>query len=123
MIGVTITLIPNFYTVCGGRVLYGFSAGVIAVSTARLIEETIPIKIVSLMSGLYCVSFPFATLTADLMASILPKDKDTAALVATNNTMYIFGLPLVMYIIQLTLQFTYFTRESPKFLILAGEYD
>ena len=99
MVGVTITLIPNFYAIICGRMLYGFSCGVIAVATARLTEETVPLKIVSFMSGLYCVSFPFATLCADFMASILPPDDDTAALKATNNTMYIFGLPLVLYAI------------------------
>jgi len=97
IVGVTITLIPNFYAIIFGRILYGFSCGVIAVVTARLVEETMPLKLVSLMSALYCVSFPLGSFFSDLLASILPADTDTAALKATNNTMIIFGLPLLLY--------------------------
>jgi hypothetical protein len=99
MVGVCITLYPNFYAICGGRILYGISVGLLAVCTARLMEETLPLNVISGMGALYCVSFPFATFLADLMASILPPDTDTAALKETNNTMYIFGLPLVFYVI------------------------
>jgi len=120
IVGVGITMVPNFYAVIGGRVLYGLSVGMLAIATPRLMEETIPPYLVGGISAMYALSFAFAVLIADCLASILPPDTDTAALKSTNLTMIIFGLPLLFYAIQLLLQFTYFTNESPKYLILNG---
>ena len=83
MVGVCITLVPNFYAIVGGRILYGTSVGLLAVCTARLMEETLPLNIISMMGALYCVSFPFATMVADLMASILPPDDNKEELIKT----------------------------------------
>ena len=80
MVGVSITLIPNFYAIIGGRLLYGLSVGMLAIATPRLMEETMPPYLVGGISAMYALSFAFAVLIADCLASILPPDKDTEAL-------------------------------------------
>ena len=87
----------------------------------RLMEETVPSNLTGFYGGLYCLSFATATLLAYALAVFLPKDDDTEALAETHMTQVIFGLPIIFYVIQLILQFTYFTRDSVKFLLLADK--
>lgn len=42
MIAVFGTLVLNFYTICFGRLVLGFSGGVFSVALARMIDETVP---------------------------------------------------------------------------------
>ena len=84
-------------------------------------EETVPSNLVGFYGGLYCLSFATATLMAYAFAVFLPPDDDTEALAVDHIPQVIFGLPIVFYVIQLILQFTYFRRDSVKFMLLKGE--
>ena len=87
IIGTGITIFDSNYTaIIVGRLIYGFSVGIIAVSMPRLMEETVPGNLVGAYGGLYCLSFAFATLLAYALAVFLPKDSDTAALAETHVT-------------------------------------
>ena len=121
IVGTAITIYENFWAILIGRLIYGFSVGIIAIAMPRLMEETVPGYLVGFYGGLYCLSFATATLLAYALAVFLPKDTDTEALKETHMTQVIFGLPIVFYVIQLALQFTYFRRDSVKFL-LVGDY-
>ena len=124
IVGTAITIYENFWAILIGRLIYGFSVGIIAIAMPRLMEETVPGNLVGFFGGLYCLSFATATLLAYALAVFLPKDSDTEALKETHMTQVIFGLPIVFYIIQLILQFTYFRCDSVKFLLIAGRnYD
>ena len=87
----------------------------------RLMEETVPGNLCGVYGGLYCLSFATATLIAYAFAVFLPPDKDTDALKESHIPQVIFGLPIVFYVIQLALQFTYFRRDSVKFMLLNGQ--
>ena len=102
IVGIGITLISNFtsfYPLIIGRLLYGLATGILAIATPRLMEETVPPKYFGTYAGLYCLSFAIATITADLLASLLPPDDDTAALKETNMTLIMLGLPILLYLI------------------------
>jgi len=43
-------------------------------------------------------------------------------LIETKVTLLFFGLPIVFYLTQLALQFTYFNHDSVKFLLLQGKH-
>ena len=75
---------------------------------------------VGFYGGLYCLSFATATLLAYALAVFLPPDDELDALADTHVTQVVFGLPIVFYVIQLILHFTYFDRDSVKFLLLTG---
>eukprot|EP00351_Strombidinopsis_sp_SopsisLIS2011_P005555 CAMPEP_0116873068 /NCGR_PEP_ID=MMETSP0463-20121206/4036_1 /TAXON_ID=181622 /ORGANISM="Strombidinopsis sp, Strain SopsisLIS2011" /LENGTH=167 /DNA_ID=CAMNT_0004514355 /DNA_START=594 /DNA_END=1094 /DNA_ORIENTATION=- len=55
------------------------------------------------------------------LAAFLPPDTDTLALEETGAWRITFGMPLVFFAAELTLFFTYFPTESPKFLLLTGK--
>ena len=89
----------NFWTIIVGKMIYGFSVGLIAIAMPRVMEETVPGSYVGFYGGLYCLSFAAATLLAYMMAIFLPKDDDTQALKDTRMVQVVFGLPIVFYII------------------------
>ena len=123
IVGTGITIYENFWAILIGRLIYGFSVGIIAIAMPRLMEETVPSSLVGFYGGLYCLSFATATLLAYALAVFLPKDSDIEALKETKMTYVIFGLPIVFYILQLLLQFTYFSNDSIKFLLIGGHND
>ena len=118
IVGSLVCLYENFYVIILGKMIYGFSVGLIAIGMPRVMEETVPGAMVGFYGGLYCLSFAAATLLAYMMAIFLPSDTDTEALKETNMVQVVFGLPIVFYIIQLILHFTYFKQDTPKFLLL-----
>ena len=66
--------------------IYGFSCGIIAIAMPRTMEETVPLNLVGLFGGLYCLSFAIATLIGYFQAVVLPPDTDIDALKATHGT-------------------------------------
>ena len=99
IVGSIISMYENFYTIIVGKMIYGFSVGLIAIGMPRVMEETVPGAMVGFYGGLYCLSFAAATLLAYLMAVFMPKDTDTEALKETPIVQVVFGLPIVFYII------------------------
>ena len=119
MLGTGITMIQNFWAIVIGRFIYGLSVGMIAIAMPRLMEETVPNRLVGLFGSLYCLTFAVATLIAYALAVFLPPDEGhDEELIETHVTQVVFGLPIVFYLIQLLMQVTYFNQDSVKFLLL-----
>ena len=78
--GVVLTLRTDIRFILGGRLLYGFATGLIAVSWPRYMEEVLPPANLSFFGGLYCFSFAIATMLGYLLALGLPVDDDAEAL-------------------------------------------
>ena len=83
IVGTAITIYQNFWAILIGRLIYGFSVGIIAIAMPRVMEETVPVNLVGFYGGLYCLSFATATLLAYALAVFLPKDTDIEALQQT----------------------------------------
>lgn len=81
IIGAGISMVQNVTYIMLGRIIYGFSVGLIAIAMPRSMEETVPEHTVGTFGGLYCLSFATAVLTAYLLALILPPESDTQALI------------------------------------------
>ena len=81
IIGAGISMVESVTYIMVGRIIYGFSVGLIAIAMPRSMEETVPEHTVGTFGGLYCLSFATAVLTAYLLALILPPDSDTQALI------------------------------------------
>ena len=80
-IAMTLVLMPDnlefsLVIILAGRLVYGFSTGLIAVAMPRYMDEVLPSSLIGLYGGLYCFSFAIATLIAYLLALGLPDDKD-----------------------------------------------
>lgn len=76
IIGTVLTLILNIKIILGGRLLYGFATGLIAVAMPRYMDEVLPSKLISLYGGMWCFSFAIATIIAYLLALGMPEDKN-----------------------------------------------
>ena len=121
IVGSVISMYETFATIVIGKMIYGFSVGIIAIGMPRVMEETVPGSMVGFYGGLYCVSFAAATLLAFMMAIFMPDDDNLEALAKTEVVQVVFGLPIVFYVIQLILQFTYFNVDTPKYLLLTNQ--
>ena len=86
MLGTGITMIQNFWAIVVGRFIYGISVGMIAIGMPRLMEETVPNRLVGFYGSLYCLTFAVATLIAYFMAVFLPPDDNTEELIDTHVT-------------------------------------
>ena len=76
-VSLTLILMPDqldlsLILILAGRLIYGFSTGLIAVAMPRYMDEVLPSKLIGLYGGLYCFSFAVATLIAYLLALGLP---------------------------------------------------
>jgi cyanate permease len=61
ILGISMTLFINIYLLLFGKLLYGVSVGLIAVSLPRYMDEVLPSNIVGTFGALYCFSFAIAT--------------------------------------------------------------
>ena len=77
IIGVTMTLIQQYWLLLLGRVIYGLAVGVESVCMPRYIEEYVPLRKYSLCIAIYAFSMNIGTLFALTSAILLPKDTDT----------------------------------------------
>lgn len=103
IIGAAITIYQKFWAIILGRLIYGFSCGMLAISMPRVMEETIPGEWVGTMGGFYCLSFAFATLIAYAMAAFLPPESEPEELATSPVTQVIFAMPILFYVIQLVI--------------------
>lgn len=51
--GVGVTLIENIGTILAGRVVYGFSIGILSVNIPRYVEETVPSHLLSVFAPIF----------------------------------------------------------------------
>jgi MFS family permease len=103
IVGCAITVYQKFWSIILGRLIYGFSCGMLAISMPRVMEETIPGEYVGILGGCYCLSFAFATLIAYAMAVFLPPQSEPEELANSPVTQVIFAMPILFYLIQLVI--------------------
>ena len=118
IIGAGMTMVLNVYCLLVGRILYGFSLGLLVISWPRYMDEVLPPTSLSFYGGIYAFSIAFGTITAFMLALGLPADSDKPALAADEFWRVIWGLPIPMYLIQLTLMHTIVKYEPPKYLLI-----
>ena len=53
IVGVLIELIDNFWVICFGRLIYGFSCGIYAPCIGRYIEEMVPMHLLATLFPIY----------------------------------------------------------------------
>ena len=84
IVGVSINLVQNFILLVVGRVIYGVSAGFMAVAAPRFLEEYVPPHIYKVMSTFFTAAMPFGTFLALLGGLILPPDDSTKAVLVAD---------------------------------------
>jgi MFS family permease len=99
IIGSALTMILDIKALLAGRILYGFSLGLLVISWPRYMDEVLPPSQLSFYGGIYAFSIAFGTITAFLLALGLPPDDDHKELKADEFWRVIWGLPVPMYLI------------------------
>ena len=101
-----------------GRFLFGFSTGLFSSTVPRYIEETIPTHLYDTLGPIYTFSQNVGTLAAYLLGELLPDEKATAALKASEVwRVFYFYFPAAMYIVVLLALLFTIKHDSVKNLV------
>ena len=77
--------------------IYGVSAGFMAVAAPRFLEEYVPPHLYVSISPFFSAAMPFGTFLALLGGLILPPDDSSYEVLSTNETWRIlFGFPMLI---------------------------
>ena len=118
ILAVGMTLILNVYSICIGRLLFGFCGGVFGVALPRMIEETVPSQLTGPFGIVTNLSVNTGGLVAILMGAGLPDpDSDPVGAKETNYWRVIFGLPWVFQAFTIPALLLFLRHDSIKFLM------
>ncbi len=74
LVGTIMQLLPDFWLLILGRLIYGLGCGVLSIIGPRFIEETVPDKLLSTYSPMFITSAALGGMMSLLMATGLPPD-------------------------------------------------
>ena len=121
VVGVSLTMIFNFYILLVGRVLLGFAAGSQGAIAIRMIGEYLPKHMRRYGVGIFMVFSNFSSLIALFSGLILPKNTDTEALKDNKTWRIIFAVPYIFYVALLFGFLVVMRLDSPKYYISKGD--
>ncbi len=82
LIGSGLSVVMNFYVICAGRVLLGFTCGVLLCATPKSLDEVIPNKLTGVFGTSTNIMIPISFLILMILANNMPDEK---ALLLTNK--------------------------------------
>ena len=105
-----------------GRVIYGYSAGLIATSANRMVDEYVPLKVYNKVTPIFSFCINLGSSIAAFTAVVLPAD-DASTLVLSENTSwrYIYAFPILLYLLVLAGLMIFVKTDTPKFYLLRGD--
>ena len=109
--------ITNFWSILVGKLIYGFSAGVMLVAAPKMLDETIPIYKLKFFGLATNVNLNFGITIAMIMGLWLPKNDHIEEMKTTQVWRYIFAMPAVWGVLQLICLFTILKYDSLIVLI------
>lgn len=119
LVGSILSLSLNFKVMCLGRFFFGLAGGVLLCATSKILEETIPVRLLDKGFGtstnIIMQLFTFALL---LMAIGMPEKQ--AELQKTNWWRAIYGIQIPFQILVLILHSFVYTEEPMEFSIAQG---
>ena len=122
IVGIIATLmtlqLASFDLMCLGRVLYGISCGVLACTTPKILDETIPSKLIDQGFG---TSTSIIMNVGFLVVNMVAKMGPTDNLATSNFWMVIFGLQIPVQLVVLFLHGFVFTEDTLEFLVKKGD--
>ena len=124
-VGVSLTLINEFWVLCLGRFIYGISVGAFSVYCPKYIAETSPVEVKGPAGALTQVMITFGILLAFCIGlGIGDVDQDDYDSFEIQYYWYIvFTVPLGFSIIQVLLLLCIFTHDTPVVLKQKGKTD
>jgi MFS family permease len=87
------TLILNFLVICIGRFLFGFASGVLLSIAPKLVEETVPARLLDYGYGVITnILINVAVMYSMILGFGVPSDDDVYDLEKTNFWRIIYGV-------------------------------
>jgi len=145
--GAAITLVPNTYVITFGRFIYGISNGAFSVFVPLYINETAPVEIKGPLGVMTQLFVTVGIMISFLIGLVIPQSPVTPdyhnsdGVPSMNQTYYeeeylpwvdkwqvqyyyyfMFGLPIVISLIQVLLLVCLFSYETPKVLKQKGNH-
>ena len=109
--GVLITLVQNLITICAGRLIFGFSVGVLQVVGTSFLVETMPSSMMGFCGPYVNILINVGILVGSIMALAIPT-VDSADFLGSESWRYIFAAPALMQIVAFILLLTVYPQES-----------
>lgn len=109
----------NYKVMCFGRLIFGFSSGVLLCCTPKMIDETIPASLIDKGFGAStAIMMCFFQFVVMFMAIGMPDDKETLS--STYFWMAILGIQIPFQALAIILSLYIFTEEPLEFSIKNG---
>ena len=114
IIGCGMALVPNLTVISIGRFLYGFSSGVFCSAGPKILNETIPTHLWDFGFGCSTnISINFFVFTSMLLGIGMPQDPEV--LKTTSYWQVVYGMPIVLILLQMALLAFIHTEDSLLF--------
>merc|ERR1711990_213552 len=121
LIGSAMSIVMNFYVICAGRVLLGFTCGVLLCATPKSLDEVIPNKLTGVFGTSTNIMINISFLILMILANYMPDEK---SLLMTNKFWMILSTAQVPFqLLALFMHLTIFTEETVTFNVKIGNKD
>ena len=98
ILGCGLSVVNNFYVILGGRLAYGFAAGVLVTACPKIVEETVPVAHMDYGYGISTnLGINLFVMISLLSGLIIPSDK--AELLTSQNWKIIYLIPVPLLVI------------------------
>jgi len=114
-VGILITLIKSFFSICIGRLIYGFAAGAFSVICPMFISEISPVSISGPLGVISEFNITLGAFLSFIVGYIYIPYSGTPEEFESGSWRVVFGFPLIIIFIHLILIGCVFTYDSPKF--------
>jgi MFS family permease len=110
-------MIPNTWVIAGGRLLYGFCAGVFLAAGPKILNETVPNHLWDYFGASTNLAINLFVLVSMLNGIAMP---DGEALKTTNYWQIVYGSPIILIIIMLLMNMFVHTEDSLYYHVQSG---
>lgn len=119
ILGLSITMVENFNVILVGRLIFGYSGGVMSVTAPRFVEETVPNHLFSTLGPLFTFTQTVGTLIAYLLGEVLPDPDGPKDMIKNSNSWRIvYGyFPIGCFLVLIGGLLFILDHDALKFLI------
>ena len=100
MVGISITMMKNFYAFCAGRLVFGVCIGILQIVGPTFLVMSVPPDLMVIFGPFINIIINFGIFLNSLLAYILPDDTDPTYM-TSNSWRIIFAVPLVFQVLQI----------------------
>jgi MFS family permease len=125
MVGTSIILFPTFFTLIIGRSIQGICVGLYSAIVPLFINEYAPLEIAGRLGAINQLMIVSGIVLTNVIAlfvtnRVVPENPIISDFPIWSSWRIIFGLPLVIAVVQILLLLLVFKNETPRYLYTVG---